>query len=70
MEVSPSDRVERFLLWLQEGDDRMLQKFITCLRNSASDTNEHEHLATILQQELNELVPSAGEFDFVSHKIS
>ena len=36
----------------------MLQKFITCLRNSASDTNEHEHLATTLQQELNELDPN------------
>ena len=36
----------------------MLQKFITCLRSSSSDTNEHEHLATTLQQELNELDPN------------
>ena len=38
----------------------MLQKFITCLRSSSSDTNEHEHLANTLQQELNELDPNEG----------
>ena len=55
LELSPTDRVERFLLWLQEGDDRMLQKFISCLKSSANDTNEHKHLAFILEKALAQL---------------
>ena len=58
LELSPTDRVERFLLWLQEGDDRMLQKFITCLKSSAHETNKHKHLALMLEKALAELDPS------------